>query len=126
MHRGTASTRAATASKRGRGERQLDPGASRLERRRINRLSVRYRHGDPGDVHAGAAPVPDDAGCGRCRRVTGVHRRNERVEHHVEQRGARAELQVLIRVPAQHERGREERELSRGSVHRGVVAEWRE
>jgi hypothetical protein len=70
--------------------------------------------------------MSDDPGCDRGRRVTGVHFENERVEHHVQQRRARRELEVLVGVPAQHERRREERKLGGWPVHRGVVAERRE
>ena len=58
--------------------------------------------------------------------VVGVNLGDDAVEDHVEERRARGELEVLVRIPPEHERWREQRELSRVSCRRFRVAVRRE
>eukprot|EP00982_Pelagococcus_subviridis_P005772 29832-Pelagococcus_subviridis.AAC.1 len=116
----------AARAKRLERPRELRALAGHLERRRVHGLRVRDRDGHAGDVHRRARAVPDDAGGLGQRRVVLVHRGDDAVKDHVEKRRTRAELQVLVRVPSEHERRREQRKLGRREIQDVHVAVRRE
>ena len=114
------------ASERLRGKRDSKALASNLEPVGIDGGGVGDRHGDAVHVHAGAASMSDDPRRGGDADVVGVNLGDDAVEDHVEERRACGELEVLVRIPPEHERGREQRELSRVFRRRLRVAVRRE